>query len=145
MSNERRTKEQDKIITEIGRAILSAPLPKELQEVAPKTNNIFLTQEQCQPFRHKDADGKETTYGIREQEELYCLHCNSIFPAAWLKIDQFGNRAGCGSKGKPDCNGAGIGIDLYNAASEASLCCLHQWNSSPQEARQKGYIGVEIK
>ena len=60
----------------------------------------------------------KTDKDIYENDLLFCLHCGSTFPASQLKIDFLGNRQGCGSLGKPDCNGAGIGIDIWDANSD---------------------------
>ena len=141
---------QEQLIIDIGRAVLSEPLPEELLAVAPTTNRVLLSQEECIPFGYSDplvpsetsTRGEKTPHGIREQEELYCLHCSSIFPASQLKIDHVGNLAGCGSKGAPDCDGAGFGVDLHNPASSFSLGTMHDWETSPQQARRKGYLGV---
>ena len=127
---------QHQLIVDIGRAVLSEPLPKELQAVAPETNEILLSQKDCIPFGYSDplipstrsTSGTNTPHGIREQEELFCLHCSSIFPAAQLKIDRLGNLAGCGSKVDPECDGAGFGVDLHNPASDFSLGTMHGWD-----------------
>tara|TARA_R110001583_G_scaffold192956_1_gene360240 strand:- start:512 stop:988 length:477 start_codon:yes stop_codon:yes gene_type:complete len=140
---------QNQMIVDIGRAMLLEPLSQELQEVVPGTNEIVLSQEECVPFGYSDplipsetsTSGTRTPHGIREQEEVFCLHCASIFPASQLKRDQFGNLAGCGSKSDPECDGAGFGVDLHNPASDFSLGTMHGWDTSPQEARRKGYIG----
>jgi hypothetical protein len=52
---------------------------------------------------------------IREPDEMWCLHCNEVFPAKQLKVDSLGNRQGCGSRKYPDCDGAGLSVDIYMA------------------------------
>jgi len=52
---------------------------------------------------------------IREPDEMWCLHCNEVFPAKQLKVDHQGYRQGCGSRKYPDCDGAGFSVDIYMA------------------------------
>jgi|ETNvirnome_2_130_1030620.scaffolds.fasta_scaffold12705_5 hypothetical protein len=140
---------QAEMIVEIGRAILAEPLSEELQSAAPTTNEVFLTQKDCIPFGYADplipsdmsTCGTKTAHGVREQEELFCLHCASIFPAVQLKIDHLGNRCGCGSKAHPECTGAGFGVDLHNPTSEFSIGTMHGWQVTPDLARRMGYLG----
>ena len=138
------------LLIQIGREVLAESLSEELRAAAPKTNKVVLTQDECAPFSHKDplipnppyTSGTPTPHGIREQEELFCLHCSSIFPAAQLKTDHAGNRCGCGSAGHPDCDGAGFGVDLHNPSSEFSLATMHGWEVSIENARNMGYLGL---
>ncbi len=60
---------------------------------------------------------------IREQDELWCLHCYDTFPANKLKVDVFGNKQGCGSTNHPNCDGAGFGIDIFKADCKFAVGC----------------------
>jgi len=81
-----------------------------------KTNNILIEK--------KDSGfiGEE----IREQDELWCLHCYDIFPANQLKVDFLGNREGCGSTKQPGCDGAGFGVDIFKGDCEFAVGCRQQ-------------------
>ena len=76
-------------------------------------------------FKKKDAFffGRD----VYEDTHIFCLHCGHTYPASQLKEDFTGARMGCGSKGDPDCDGAGLGVDLKDAESYFSKGCMEQW------------------
>jgi len=78
-----------------------------------KTNNILIEEKDSGYIREE----------IREQDELWCLHCYDTFPANKLKVDFVGNRQGCGSVRHPTCDGAGFGIDIYMADHSFAVAC----------------------
>lgn len=75
---------------------------------------------------------------ICKEDLVFCLHCQHVYPVEQLRIDFLGNRQGCGSAGKPDCDGAGVGIDIKIATSEFAIGCMKDWNINFMEAVQKG-------
>ena len=79
-------------------------------------------------FKKKDAFffGRD----VYEDTHIFCLHCGHTYPASQLKEDFTGARMGCGSKGDPDCDGAGLGVDLKEAESYFSKGWMEQWGSN---------------
>ncbi len=81
-----------------------------------KTNNTMI----------EEKDSGYIGQDIREQDELWCLHCYDIFPANQLKVDFLGNKQGCGSTKHPGCDGAGFGVDIFKADCEFAVGCRQQ-------------------
>jgi len=79
---------------------------------------------------------------IREDDELWCLHCYDVFPAHQLKVDRLGYRTGCGSTKYPDCDGAGLGIDIKDANSDFAVSCR---KSAAEEAERQASMTDEEK
>jgi hypothetical protein len=68
---------------------------------------------------------------VYDDTQIFCLHCGHTYPASQLKEDFTGARMGCGSKGDPDCDGAGLGVDLRDAKSDFGKGCMEQWGIDP--------------
>jgi hypothetical protein len=141
-------------VVRIGREILDTT-PPDIEEARPTTNNLVLKKDEARPMGFEDALIADTwwdqepepttnppTLDVHEQDEIYCLHCESIFPAAQLKVDHMGNRCGCGSRSPDNCDGAGFGVDLYPAKARFAVGVMAQNNRDPQAARRSGYLGV---
>jgi len=130
-------------LIEVMTELLDEELQADILAVKPKTNNIIYEAGSV-PYVYQ-LEEKEAALPLREQDEMWCLHCYSIFPAGWLKLDFLGNRAGCGSRlkmGEKHCNGGGLGVDIRRASDEFALgslaCCSH---TTPAMARRQGYLG----
>ena len=122
------------------RVLIQEDLPDEIKSVAPETNNVVVTVE----------DSGYAKRELREQDEIYCMHCNSVFPASQLRHpDETTAWHRCGSR--LDCDSGFCGGDLHSVLpaegkSPFAMGLLLQWDTSLQEARRRGYLGErEVK
>ena len=142
------------------RELIQQDLPDDLKAVAPKTNNICVDEDELKRtmLHHK----------LREQDEVYCLSCSSVFPAAFLRREydddgSFKWHQCC------VCDKGYLGIDLRVLISQEhpnwnqvhvdeqgretqsgteeqfAMGCLLQWDITLEQARRQGYLGIDNK
>ena len=126
------------IVMDKMRALVNQELPEKISAAAPKTNNVVVTLE----------DSGYAKQQFREQDEIYCMHCSSIFPASQLRHpDETTSWHRCGSR--LGCDDGFLGGDLHSVLPPAGSgnpfamgLLLQNGDVSLQEARHRGYLGI---
>ena len=70
---------------------------------------------------------------MKLEQWLWCLHCERFFQVKDLRCDDVGGKEACASE---DCDGAGIGVDIYEWDDWAKQNNLKYWPKSTSELKK---------